>query len=401
MNGPTSLRTVTEAQISVADKILDRVDTQASFRRLSGSTACRSSKRVLRHAPTVARLDWSSHRPGPRVQQTRSAKAERTSVPDDVDPIHFYSCDGCGRLVIGEPCEDPGWSCTECGAKSAMHAASATPVDVRRETFPDGRRVQARACIFCGSTPVTREHVWPQWLSRRFPDSPLNWPNDSNSRPLLRQRAKMVAPGSWVSTEWEDEKGQGNTPAEHVVKAACRDCNSGWMSRLEVEAAPIIVRQMWRRRDQLTDSERHILLRWLAKTTAIYEMDDPGSAVLTDAARASIMDSAAEFDDDWRFGSGWLRAATFQRGHFRRWAADPFDGEIMGYWMVQTIQLGYAVYTIRYRTTDRLEHAGLRGIRQKSLAPIHDAHERRPIVRARRWNQLLGGGDRLQLRLTT
>ncbi|PSR20353.1 MAG: hypothetical protein C7B45_15330 [Sulfobacillus acidophilus] len=75
----------------------------------------------------------------------------------------------------------------------------------------------ARRCVFCGASgPMTREHVWPDWLSRTgFP----NEPTVIESGPLNR-----------LPSEFGPMR-----PLSTTVKAVCDKCNNGWMSRLEKE----------------------------------------------------------------------------------------------------------------------------------------------------------------------
>lgn len=61
--------------------------------------------------------------------------------------------------------------------------------------------------------------------------------------------------------DWEEQKGQGGTAAESTVKVACKGCNSGWMSRLEQDARPILLRHVTDRRAVLTEQDRVTLVR--------------------------------------------------------------------------------------------------------------------------------------------
>lgn len=68
---------------------------------------------------------------------------------------------------------------------------------------------------------MTREHVWPDWLSRTgFP----NEPTVIESGPLNR-----------LSSEFGPMR-----PLSTTVKAVCDKCNNGWMSRLEQTVRPVL-----------------------------------------------------------------------------------------------------------------------------------------------------------------
>lgn len=78
------------------------------------------------------------------------------------------------------------------------------------------------SCAFCGSVgPLTREHVFGQWVSRtgldltpmRHHAGPLNaLPRDMGEQPPFRQ----------------------------TVKSFCASCNNGWMSNLETVAQRVL-----------------------------------------------------------------------------------------------------------------------------------------------------------------
>ena len=79
-----------------------------------------------------------------------------------------------------------------------------------------------KTCIFCqrsGHAKITKEHVWPQWVAALMP-------------------AEKEVPNRFRSSELEDIKtwtgGYGLQ-----VNDVCRNCNNGWMSRLEQEVQPL------------------------------------------------------------------------------------------------------------------------------------------------------------------
>lgn len=89
-----------------------------------------------------------------------------------------------------------------------------------------------RTCVFCGGLPLTREHVYPQWL-RQF-SAPRAYIEREGShqaafpQTVVRQNAK----GKYVEV---DEVRGNRTPNLHevTVKSVCAACNNGWMSALE------------------------------------------------------------------------------------------------------------------------------------------------------------------------
>src|SRR5690349_5445572 len=81
-----------------------------------------------------------------------------------------------------------------------------------------------RTCVFCGGSPVTKEHVWPDWARRKLASSE-SFPH---YRRLERQGQDPVDK-RWLA------------PAHTMtVSAVCRPCNNGWMSELEARAKELL-----------------------------------------------------------------------------------------------------------------------------------------------------------------
>jgi hypothetical protein len=110
-----------------------------------------------------------------------------------------------------------------------------------------------RACLFCGKELArvrAREHVFPRWLLNELNigEEPIN---PTQFRPS----------GEVVSTR------------EHLLEnlqegRVCATCNNGWMSKLEVDARPLL-RPLMEGTGPVTDltqEERAVVARWAVKT---------------------------------------------------------------------------------------------------------------------------------------
>lgn len=84
------------------------------------------------------------------------------------------------------------------------------------------------SCVFCGGFPVTKEHVFPQWLNQYL----------SPGRQQLEQA--RYGEGAYDKTR----QGAG---LDFTVKKVCAPCNNGWMSQIEYSARgalePLLSRQ--------------------------------------------------------------------------------------------------------------------------------------------------------------
>lgn len=105
------------------------------------------------------------------------------------------------------------------------------------------------SCAFCGSIePLTREHVFGQWVSKigldlspvRHQAGPLNGlPRDMGEQPPYRQ----------------------------TVKKFCAACNNGWMSQLETAAQRVLTPLILGESGTIEPEDQALIAMWVQKTT--------------------------------------------------------------------------------------------------------------------------------------
>jgi hypothetical protein len=87
-----------------------------------------------------------------------------------------------------------------------------------------------RVYFFCGGTPLSLEHVFPQWLTAVLP-------------------AQVAWRGQDTAVHYIDGLGGTTTPESReireqfnaaTVRRVCRRCNHGWMNELEGAVRPIL-----------------------------------------------------------------------------------------------------------------------------------------------------------------
>ena len=117
-----------------------------------------------------------------------------------------------------------------------------------------------RICLFCGGSPLTREHIFPKWLTKFF---------------------ETETPGAYFTTEIISSKGDSiggweTSGINDTVKVVCKNCNKGWMSDLEASAKSILS-DMFRGTNPLSFdyAQSNILARWAYKTAIIIDKFDP------------------------------------------------------------------------------------------------------------------------------
>lgn len=106
-------------------------------------------------------------------------------------------------------------------------------------------------CVFCGSGPLTLEHVFPQWV---------------------RPHVGAVEPiGSATRVSHHEEHvhhSYGTAVIDFKARRVCADCNGGWMSDMEGAVIPILTPMILSPgRVDLTRDEAMTLAAWIAKTS--------------------------------------------------------------------------------------------------------------------------------------
>jgi hypothetical protein len=108
-----------------------------------------------------------------------------------------------------------------------------------------------RSCIFCGNYSLTREDAWPLWLMRKFP---------KKSTGIMEGQigTKHLPPWRQISPELK-------------VKFICKECNNGWMSRLEDQVKPILEPIFNHETILISSQQQSILSAWAVKTAMVLE----------------------------------------------------------------------------------------------------------------------------------
>lgn len=302
-----------------------------------------------------------------------------------------HTCLSCGKATVnglGAPSPGP---CETCGGIE-FNTSFVINEDETLNRMHVGPKPAKRTCIFCGATPVTREHVWPQWLSRDFPGSDIHEPYPESVHPLPRKRLVDITDDTSFVLDYEDEKNHGISDATHVIKAACAGCNNAWMAALEAEIKPLLRRQITTRDDRMTEAERVLLVRWLAKTAAVYEMDDPVSAVLPEEDRRAIADRSTPLSDQWQIDAMWVPDFfDFHMAHGRVGLINADDD--MGQSMFFIITAGSAGYVVQFKDRAWMEHRPMNDVPKLQLWSGYRVGRRRPRVDGRRWHDLRSGSD--------
>lgn len=129
-----------------------------------------------------------------------------------------------------------------------------------------------RRCVWCGAPANSKEHVYPQWLhSFQGPKAYI-----TKHGPVQPPEPRLVARINALNelVEYEYIRGK-QVPNLHQVKvkAVCRACNSGWMSRMETAVKPLVERLVLPSMTSpttLTPDDQEKLAAWVHKCFLMY-----------------------------------------------------------------------------------------------------------------------------------
>lgn len=135
--------------------------------------------------------------------------------------------------------------------------------------------VQRRRCVFCGDPALTQEHVWPAWISGVLPDGLRYRVARTQTNPRTEETQR-------IGRDWSGEA------LDLKVKRVCGSCNSGWMSRLEDDAKPLLTPLILGEHAATTADERGVLATWALLRIIMAEYTDPRQIAVPEAHRRWI-----------------------------------------------------------------------------------------------------------------
>ena len=164
-------------------------------------------------------------------------------------------------------------------------------------------------CAFCGELGRrSREHVLAQWMRDVIGPLPMQRTSYGSGFGTLED-------GNAYASAGESVKVSQNSLLHQVTRTVCLTCNSGWMSRLEADAKPILKALFAARRSgvrlTVAPDEASVLARWAAKTSWTSELAGLGDQNQDQAWMPADMRKRLAFQDAPPADSWvWLAACT-------------------------------------------------------------------------------------------
>jgi hypothetical protein len=155
-----------------------------------------------------------------------------------------------------------------------------------------------KVCIFCGATPLSREHIWSEWTYKILP----KLKGGAHERGLVvtaKHNPKIKEP-----RYLKNYQGQVNTIQIRAVCASKRGstnslgkigCNDGWMSSLDAAAKPVLTKLILGEPVVLGREQLGTLAAWITLKVMVCEHEanrkegDPDTVVTTQDERSAFM----------------------------------------------------------------------------------------------------------------
>lgn len=125
-----------------------------------------------------------------------------------------------------------------------------------------------KVCIFCGGTGLSKEHFWPDWISKYISKSGTDkhtaevHSGDAKSKPELEKKTERQ--GDLVTKKF---------------RVVCKECNNGWMSRLENSVKPFILSAIQNKNITLNSEQVAMLAQWVVMKVLVAEHNHNGTQV--------------------------------------------------------------------------------------------------------------------------
>jgi hypothetical protein len=128
-----------------------------------------------------------------------------------------------------------------------------------------------RVCLFCGGAPVSQEHAIPEWVGDVLPGEG-RWVHGHTERHVDQSIRQWTTNGPDLKC---------NVP--------CQVCNTGWMSRLEDRAKPVLTPLFQGHPRQLAVHDLEVISYWALKTTLMLDRCSEASHQNIPAAEYAAM----------------------------------------------------------------------------------------------------------------
>ena len=158
-------------------------------------------------------------------------------------------------------------------------------------------------CIFCGGGGLTKQHVWPDWLKNVLL-------RDSTEHMQFFTHYYPVAP-NFMFIQPDIHFRQGH-PGVRKIRNVCNKCNSGWMSKLEIEAKSILSSMILGERIILNTQAQVTISAWSVMISIIAEFTDQSTAAIPGLDRQKFFNTQLP-PEGWKIWIGRYKGIQWKQ----------------------------------------------------------------------------------------
>ena len=136
-----------------------------------------------------------------------------------------------------------------------------------------------RLCIFCGGTPISKEHIYADWMrDYLIPFESTSHRVTFSSRNAASGKMQLI----------RDENGPNALKGDHRargMRVVCQGCNNGWMSQIQSCAKPTLLPLLQGKRYVPNREQQRRIAAWAVMFTMVYEFADKPTMTVDTAQR--------------------------------------------------------------------------------------------------------------------
>lgn len=154
-----------------------------------------------------------------------------------------------------------------------------------------------RVCIFCSKAGLSREHVWADWLKNYIPK---NEPSHDQLSATIHKRHADV----------RQKKVPGDLRSRRL-RVVCKECNTGWMSKLQENTKPFLLPLIKREDLYFDGNAQEAVAAWITMFVMVAEYFDTNKVSTPQFERQRFMATKLP-PPNWKIWVG-----DFQRENWR------------------------------------------------------------------------------------
>jgi hypothetical protein len=141
-----------------------------------------------------------------------------------------------------------------------------------------------RFCIFCGGSPITAEHLWPEWMA------PLLGKYGAGTTQRFGRSVRHPTTDEVVFAV-RDHFIKGRESTSETMSVLCDRCNNEWGSLLETAATSALKKLVKGDRHTISPTDLTVIVRWLTLKFFVADDKDCEAQATLQPERAAFRES--------------------------------------------------------------------------------------------------------------